>query len=132
LAEVLEICIDVSGGEAFERIPLLVQIEEETPDVPVSVLARGQRQPTCLALDLEKIFNQGVIGAGRLIRIVRQAAQPTQKAASNGAELLLRPARSGGSFLCHASRRPRSGEGLKVRSTEAIIARPALDLTGDA
>jgi len=40
LAEVLNISVDVIGGEAFERISLLIQIREELPDVPASVLAR--------------------------------------------------------------------------------------------
>src|SRR3974377_2029156 len=52
LAEVLEISVDVIGREALERKSPLVQIEEEMPDVPVSVLARCQRQPALLALDL--------------------------------------------------------------------------------
>jgi hypothetical protein len=109
---VVEISVDVSGGEAFERIPLLVQIEEETPDVPVSALARSQRQPPSLALYLEEIFEPRIIAAGRRTLLVSQAAKPFQKAASNGVKLFLRPARSGSPSLCHAPRCPGSGDGL--------------------
>jgi hypothetical protein len=132
LAEVLNISVDVIGGEAFEGISLLVQIREELPDVPASVLARCQRQPTSLTLYLYEVFNPRLIGAWGRIRIVSQAAQPIQEVASNGAELLLGPARSGGPSLCHASRCPRSSDGLEVCITEAMVSRPVLDLTGDA
>jgi hypothetical protein len=53
LAQVVEISVDVTWGEAFERITLLVQVEEETPNVPVSDPARGQRPPLSLALYLK-------------------------------------------------------------------------------
>jgi hypothetical protein len=76
LAEVVEISVDVRRREAFERMSLLVQVQEETPDVPVSDLTRGQRQPPSLALYLEEIFEPRIIAAGRWIRIVRQAAKP--------------------------------------------------------
>jgi hypothetical protein len=132
LGEVIEISVEVIGGEAFERVPLLVQIEEEPSDVPVSVLARCQRQPTSLALFLDEIFKPRIIAAGRRTRIVSQAAKPIQKAASNGAELLLRPVRRGGPSLCHASRCPRSGDGLEVGSIKAMLSRPPLDLPGNA
>src|SRR3974377_458303 len=99
LAEVLEISVDVIGREALERKSPLVQIEEEMPDVPVSVLARCQRQPALLALDLGEIFQPCIMAARRRGWIVCQAPQPFQKAASNGAEVLLWPARRGGPAL---------------------------------
>jgi len=102
LAEVREISVDMIGGEAFERIALLSQIEEELPDVPVVVVSRRQCQPTFSALYLKKIFDQRVIGTWRRIWIVGQAAKPIQKVTSNRVELLLGPARSSGSSLCHA------------------------------
>jgi hypothetical protein len=132
LAEVREVSVDIIGGEAFERIALLSQIEEELPDVPVLFVTRRQCQPTFLALYLKKIFNQRVIRTCRRIWIVGQTAQPVQKAAINRVELLLGPVRSGGSSLCHALHCPRSGDGLQVGSIEAMISRPPLDLPGDA
>jgi hypothetical protein len=131
LAQVVEISVDVTGGEAFERIPLLVQVEEETPDVPVSDLARGQRPPLSLALYLKEILEPRIIAAGWWIRIVRQTAKPFQKAARNGVKLFLRPARSVSPSLRHASRCPRSGDGLELGSIEAMLSRPPLDLTGN-
>jgi hypothetical protein len=62
LAEVHEISVDMIGGEAFKRIALLAQIKEELPNVPVLFVSRRQCQPTFLALDIKKIFNQRVIG----------------------------------------------------------------------
>jgi hypothetical protein len=132
LAKAAEIRVDVAGSEAFEGITLLVQVEEETPDVPVSDLASGQRQPPSLALYLEEIFEPRIIATGRWIRIVRQAAKPFQKAASDGVKLFLRPAKGGSPSLSHASRCPGSGEGLDLSRMEAMLSRPPLDLTGDA
>jgi hypothetical protein len=62
---------------------------------------------------------------------VRQRAKPFQKAARNGVKLFLRPARSVSPSLRHASRRPRSGDGLELGSIEAMLSRPPLDITGD-
>ncbi|PYU02408.1 MAG: hypothetical protein DMG38_00400, partial [Acidobacteria bacterium] len=47
-----------------------------------------------------------------------------------GTEILLRPARSSGSPLCHSSRSPRSGDGLDLCSFEAMFSGPLLDLLG--
>src|SRR3974377_474653 len=89
LAEVLEISVDVIGREALERKSPLVQIEEEMPDVPVSVLARCQRQPRVAALDLEEIFQPCIIAARRRGWIVCPAGPPVPKAATKGAEGLV-------------------------------------------
>jgi hypothetical protein len=132
LAEVLEISVDVISSEAFKGKSPLVQIEEEMPDVPVPVLPRCQRQPAFLALDLEEILEPRMIAARWRGWIVCQAAEPLQKAASNGAEVLLRPVRSGGPCLRYAARCPASGDSLKVSSLEAMLSGPALDLLGDA
>ena len=99
LPEVLEISVDVIWSEAFEGISLLVQIGEELLDVPLSVLARCQGRSLFLALGLEEIFEPRVIAAGWRSWIVCQASKLFQKAAGNGTEILLRPARSSGSLL---------------------------------
>jgi hypothetical protein len=84
----------------------LIQIEEELPDVPVMLVTGRQRQPTSLALYLKKIFNQGIIGTWRRIRITGQATKPFQKTASNVTEVLLRPASGSSPPLSHSSCRP--------------------------
>jgi len=122
----------VAGGKAFEGVTLLVQIGKEAPDVPALDLARGQRQPSFLALDLEEILEPRIIAAGRWIWIMCQPPKPLQKAAGDGVKLFLRPARGGSSSLCYAPGCPRSGEGIEAGSPEAMVPRPPLDLTRDA
>jgi len=131
LAEALEISINVIGSEAFEGRSLLVQVGEEVLDVPPSILARFRGQSPLLRLGLEEIFEPRMIATGRGRRIVCQTAKPFQKAAGNGTEVLLGPARSGGPSLSHSSRCPRSGDGLELCGFEAMFSGILLDLPGD-
>jgi len=132
LAEVVEVSIDVTRGEVFERISVLIQIREETMDVPVPILARGRGQPASLALYFVEIVKPRIVAAGRRNRIGSQAAEPLQETASNGVKLFLRPARSGSPSFGYASRCPRSGDGFQIGSIETVVSRPPLDLLGDA
>src|SRR5215831_18131453 len=125
LAEALEISVDVIGSEALEGMSLLVKISEEALDVPLSVLPRCHSP--FLPLALKEIFEPLIVVSGRRNWIMCRAAKPFQKAAGNGTEVLLRPARSIRPSLCHSSNCPRSGDSLELCSIEAILPGILLD-----
>jgi len=131
LAEVLEIDVDMIGSATVEGISVLVQIGEEGLDVPLLVLARRKGPSPFLALALEEIFEPRIIAAKRRSLIVFQAAKPFQKAAGDGTEVRLRPARSSGPARCYSSSCPSSRDGLELCNFEAMFSGPSLDLLRD-
>ena len=132
LPEVFEISIDVIWREGFEGVSLLVQKGEEALNVPLPALACCQGQSPFLAFGPKEIFQPRIIAAGRRTGIVRQPAKPLQEATSNGIKLFLGLAEIGSPSLSYASHGPGSRDSFEIGGMETMLARPSLDLAGNA